>query len=361
MAMSLPMEDRDGDEEVGLDIDDFLDAEEIDLDHEIPEDKEDPIEEAHEDGNMYEGDMDLTEEQIALLEGGDRAAIMEMRQVMLRNHWPRVGDHMIIPYTINANQFDKSERKNIARAFEEYEKQTCIRIIPRTTEADYIGIERGSGCSSAVGVRGGRQRLKLGTNCANSVGTPIHEFMHAIGYLHEQSRADRDKWVDIDWDNIKQGKEHNFRVCEECSLQDLPYDIGSVMHYNAWSFAKDRSKPTIIPKNGITPYALGQRNGFSESDVVGLNKLFCKDTCYVDKKTTEECRGWKKHCGGKRWGDWMNENCARTCEFCRKEIVKVCEDSKGTSQCNQWRQHCGSQKYGSFMASSCAKTCKVCN
>ena len=115
------------DEEVGLDIDDFLEAEEIDLDHEIPEDKEDPIEEAHEDGNMYEGDMDLTEEQIALLEGGDRAAIMEMRQVMLRNHWPRVGDHMIIPYTINANQFDKSERKNIARAFEEYEKQTCIR------------------------------------------------------------------------------------------------------------------------------------------------------------------------------------------------------------------------------------------
>ena len=62
--------------------------------------------------------------------------------------------------------------------------QICIEIQLYNLlrhKADYIGIERGSGCSSAVGVRGGRQRLKLGTNCANSVGTPIHEFMHAIG------------------------------------------------------------------------------------------------------------------------------------------------------------------------------------
>ena len=82
---------------------------------------------AHEDGNMYQGDMDLTDEQLALLEGGNETAIMEMRQVMLRNHWPRVGDHMIIPYTMNHAEFEKSERENIARAFEEYEKHTCIR------------------------------------------------------------------------------------------------------------------------------------------------------------------------------------------------------------------------------------------
>ena len=182
-----------------------------------------------------------------------------------------------------------------------------------------------------------------------------------LGYLHEQSRKDRDEFVEINWDNIQPKYHSQFRICEDCDLQGLPYDMGSVMHYHAWSFAIDRSQPTIIRKDGATPYSIGQRNGFSESDVVGLNNLFCKDTCYVDKKTTEKCKGWKQHCNGDRWGDWMNENCAYTCEFCRKEIVKVCEDSKGTSQCNQWRQHCGGQQYGQFMANSCAKTCKVCN
>ena len=187
-----------------------------------------------------------------------------------------------------------------------------------------------------------------------------------LGYLHEQSRADRKKWVDIDWDNIKKGKEHNFKICEKCSLQDLPYDIGSVMHYSAWSFAKDKSKPTIIPKNGKSPYAIGQRNGFSEQDVVGLNKLFCQDTCYVDKRSKKTCTKRKKYCNGKnkKYMKWMSKNCARTCEVCRSEIMKVCEDTRGTKSCKKWadKKYCEPyQKYGKFMAANCAKTCKICN
>ena len=55
------------------------------------------------------------------------------------------------------------------------------RIIPRTTERDYIFIDRGTGCSSQVGKQGGSQRLSLKSGCADSVGIPTHEFMHAIG------------------------------------------------------------------------------------------------------------------------------------------------------------------------------------
>ena len=47
---------------------------------------------------------------------------MEMRQVILKNHWPKKGDHIMIPYTINATQFSSKERANIARAIEEFEK-----------------------------------------------------------------------------------------------------------------------------------------------------------------------------------------------------------------------------------------------
>ena len=56
-----------------------------------------------------------------------------------------------------------------------------LRIVPRTTHRDYIRIYRGGGCSSLVGRKGGVQDLSLGNYCATNVGTPIHEFLHALG------------------------------------------------------------------------------------------------------------------------------------------------------------------------------------
>ena len=47
---------------------------------------------------------------------------------------------------------------------------------------DYISIFRGRGCYSMVGCqRRGKQNLSLGNGCATTVGTPVHEMMHAMG------------------------------------------------------------------------------------------------------------------------------------------------------------------------------------
>ena len=73
----------------------------------------------------------------------------------------------------------------------------------------------------------------------------MHEFMHAIGLFHMQSRPDRDDYVQIHFDNIQDGKEHNFNKCESCLTYDVPYDAKSFMHYKYYYFAKDSSKPTI--------------------------------------------------------------------------------------------------------------------
>lgn len=52
----------------------------------------------------------------------------------------------------------------------------------------------------------GKQRLSIGSNC-DRIATIEHEFLHALGFWHEQSRADRDDYVKIMWDRITEGRE----------------------------------------------------------------------------------------------------------------------------------------------------------
>lgn len=62
-------------------------------------------------------------------------------------------------------------------------------------------------CFSSVGNRHvGKQKLSIGANC-DRIATIEHEFLHALGFWHEQSRNDRDDYVQIMWDRITEGRE----------------------------------------------------------------------------------------------------------------------------------------------------------
>lgn len=62
-------------------------------------------------------------------------------------------------------------------------------------------------CFSPVGrqyASPGAQELSIGIGC-NHKGIIMHELLHALGFWHEQSRSDRDDFLEVLWENIQKG------------------------------------------------------------------------------------------------------------------------------------------------------------
>lgn len=139
----------------------------------------------------------------------------------------------------------------IEQAISVYHTKTCIRFKPRYGEKDYLAfVSKNTGCWSSVGRVGGRQEINLQSpGCLTKVGTPIHEMMHAIGFLHEHNRFERDEYITIRYDNIDSNTKSNFYKADAKSITafGVPYDYGSVMHYSNKAFSTN-GRPTIIPK-----------------------------------------------------------------------------------------------------------------
>ncbi len=53
----------------------------------------------------------------------------------------------------------------------------------------------------------------------------MHEFLHVLGAMHEQSRLDRDQYVQIHWDNIIEDKMDQACILSCILIQDITFNI----------------------------------------------------------------------------------------------------------------------------------------
>ena len=159
------------------------------------------------------------------------------------------------------------------------EEYTCIRFVNRVHSDNFIYIYSGNGCNSNIGKIGGQQNLSLQKNGCLSIGTILHELIHALGYDHMQNHADRDDYVHILWNNIERVQHHNFEKVDSRKFGNFgtSYDYYSVMHYDLFAFSKN-NRATVLPKDSDYNNVIGQRNGISQGDQMRINNMY---KCYT--------------------------------------------------------------------------------
>ncbi|MDX2284568.1 MAG: M12 family metallopeptidase [Bacteroidia bacterium] len=181
----------------------------------------------------------------------------------------------LLPYTIKAGDFSKSFIDTIVKAVNHLSSSTNLTVSPRVAEADYVEFvktgDNSVGGTSAVGRQGGKQLIYLNPASA-SMGTVVHEMMHALGFFHEHTRADRNSYVTIQWQNIMPDKKYAFEKHGKDGYTYFSYNKQSLMHYGGTAFSLN-GLPTIID-NSTGNAVVSQRSALSPGDITGINAIY---------------------------------------------------------------------------------------
>jgi hypothetical protein len=163
----------------------------------------------------------------------------------------------------------------VYKAVEYFNQNTTIHFVPGDENSkDAVVFEpTDENCYSYLGRIGGHQPIYVSKNCTEPEVT--HELMHVLGFVHEQSRPDRDNYVNIFWDRIEKDKQDQFYEVPESMVKNIesrPFDYNSIMLYLPTAFAAQPGETTMESKTSskVDPV----RSGLSPEDLARIRKIY---------------------------------------------------------------------------------------
>jgi hypothetical protein len=172
-----------------------------------------------------------------------------------------------VPYTFSGN-VTATNRARARAAMAEIEAVANVRFLPRTTETNSIHFRDSNVNNSFVGMIGGSQTINITSWSYRYI--IVHELLHALGYVHEHQRPDRDAFIVINTGNLQSGTAINFSIINGV-VSPTVYDFDSVMHYDALAFSAN-GLPTISMQPPYSQYAntIGNVSHLSLLDAEGV-------------------------------------------------------------------------------------------
>ncbi|XP_061177246.1 uncharacterized protein LOC133185975 [Saccostrea echinata] len=244
------------------------------------------------DSAFYNGDIVLDEKAADMMYG----PVGRRRKRATTRMKDRLWKDGIMYYQF-APSLSRSARKAAKRAMEHISNKTCIVFKKkRKKNPDFVRFISEPGCWSNVGRVGGLQNLSLGYGC-EKVGTAVHEINHALGFWHEQARSDRDKYVEVNEDNISPNYLGDFEKLNKTLAvsRGYAYDYSSIMHYSERTFTNNGLKTIkVIGIGKELALRIGQREALSNIDIAQLRDMyFCNRK--QDNDETICPKDWIKH------------------------------------------------------------------
>jgi len=249
----------------------------------------------------------------------------------------------VLPYAFAyGSSFSTEEKRKIVSAMAEIEQKSggCVSFVERTNQEHYVRITDHSddGCKAAIGrYQNGAQKLNLQKPGCMSTSTIQHEVFHSLGVSHEQSRRDRDDYINIYWRNIKPGKASNFdkKGLSYASIRKTTkYNLHSLMHYGPKFFTKN-GKVTMAAKDGTPFYG---HNDLRREDILKL--------VYMYKYENSKCKETNVIAESK----FSNPNC--------RDCAGQCPQWAAQGECNKGNTMMGT---GQDLGECCARSCKKCS
>ncbi|NOT02019.1 MAG: hypothetical protein HOP29_15500 [Phycisphaerales bacterium] len=186
----------------------------------------------------------------------------------------------IVPYEFSFNVTAQNQQRALD-AMAEWEAVANVLFVPLTNQANYIFIQESNSNSSFVGMVGGSQPINIFNWTFKYI--ICHELAHAMGFWHEQSRPDRNTYIQVNEGNITPSTLGNFSLIGSAATEG-GYDFDSIMHYGQCAFANcscpsSCTAITVLPPNQSWQNLIGQRNHMSVLDAAGMAAVYGTPDC----------------------------------------------------------------------------------
>ncbi|XP_041349095.1 zinc metalloproteinase dpy-31-like [Gigantopelta aegis] len=189
----------------------------------------------------------------------------------------------IIPVVIS-HTYKEKQKLNILEALRQWENATCLRfnIVPAYEGPHIIfNITHPAKCQSSIGMRNSKkgQLIPIGPGCMR-VGTILHEVGHALGLFHEQERPDRNRYVNVLYENVYKNARGNYNKMSWKKVKTVgtPFDYSSLMLYREHQFSR-KGKKSMVTLDDDMHETVGNKFHLSFYDAKIVNYHYCKSEC----------------------------------------------------------------------------------